>query len=56
MSRLYFLHDGNEMVRRRSQVPKGGVVEAWADAVAGGGTFWVGEDSKALLVPLARSR
>jgi len=49
MSRLYFLHDGNEMVRRRSQVPKGGVVEAWADAVAGGGTFWVGEDSKALL-------
>jgi len=49
MSRLYFLHDGNEMIRRRAQVPKGGVVEAWADAIAGGGTFWVGEESKALL-------
>jgi hypothetical protein len=49
MSRLYFLHDGNDMVRRRGQVPKGSVVEAWADMAVGGGTFWVGEDSKALL-------
>jgi hypothetical protein len=49
VSRLYFLHDGNEMVRRRSRVPKGSVVEAWADMAVGGGTFWVGEDSKALL-------
>jgi hypothetical protein len=43
------LHDGNEMVRRRAQVPKGSVVEAWADMAVGGGTFWVGEDSKSLL-------
>jgi hypothetical protein len=49
MSRLYFVHDGDEMVRRRSLVPKGCVVEAWADMAVGGGTFWVGEDSKALL-------
>jgi hypothetical protein len=49
MSRIYFLHDGNDMVRRRAQVPTGSVVEAWADVAVGGGTFWVGEDSKALL-------
>jgi hypothetical protein len=49
VSRLYFVHDGNEMVRRRARVPKGSVVEAWADMAVGGGTFWVGEDSKALL-------
>ena len=49
MSRIYFLHDGNDMVRRRAQVPKGWVVEAWADVAVGGGTFWVGEDAKALL-------
>ena len=49
MSRLYFLTDGGEMVRRRSQVPKGSVVEAWPDMAVGGGTFWVGEESKALL-------
>jgi hypothetical protein len=49
VSRLYFLHDGNEMVRRRAQVPRGAVVEAWADVAVGGGTFWVGEDSKTLL-------
>lgn len=48
MSRLYFLTDGDEMVRRRAQVPKGAVVEAWPDLV-GGGTYWVGEESKALL-------
>jgi hypothetical protein len=49
MSRLYFVPDGNEMVRRRSRVPKGSVVEAWPDIAVGGGTFWVGEESKALL-------
>jgi hypothetical protein len=48
MSRLYFMARGDEMVRRRALVPKGAVVEAWADLV-GGGTFWVGEDSKRLL-------
>lgn len=49
MSRLYFVLDGTEMVRRRARVPKGSVVEAWADAAVGGGTFWIGEDSKTLL-------
>jgi hypothetical protein len=39
---------GDEMVRRRALVPKGSVVEAWADLV-GGGAFWVGEESKRLL-------
>ena len=49
MGRLFFVHDGNEMVRRRAQVPRGSVVEAWPDLAVGGGTFWVGEDGKALL-------
>lgn len=49
MSRLYFVPDGDEMVRRRARVPKGLVVEAWPDLAVGGGTFWVGEESKALL-------
>src|ERR687891_1951958 len=49
MSRLYFLHDGNEMIRRRRQVPAGSVVEAWPDLAVGGAPFWGGEDSKALL-------
>jgi hypothetical protein len=48
MSRLYFMAGGDEMVRRRSLVTRGSVVEAWADLV-GGGTFWVGEESKRLL-------
>ena len=48
MSRLYFMAGGDEMVRRRSLVPRGSVVEAWADVV-GGGTYWVGEESKRLL-------
>jgi hypothetical protein len=48
MSRLYLMGDADEMVRRRSRVPKGSVVEAWAD-IAGGGMYWVGEDSRALL-------
>lgn len=48
MTRLYFMTDADEMVRRRAQLPKGSVVEAWPDLV-GGGTYWVGEESKALL-------
>src|SRR2546428_13977458 len=48
MGRLYFMPDGDEMVRRRARVPKGSVVEAWADR-RGGGAFWVGEESKRLL-------
>jgi hypothetical protein len=48
-ARLYFLPDGNEMVQRRAKVPKGAVVEAWPDLAVGDGTFWVGEESKALL-------
>ncbi|HET7343654.1 MAG TPA: hypothetical protein VFL90_19480 [Methylomirabilota bacterium] len=49
MPRLYFMTDGNEMVRRRARVPKGSIVEAWPDMVVRGGSFWVGEDSKTLL-------
>ena len=49
MSRLFFVLDGGEMVKRRAQVPKGSVVEAWPDMQVGGGTFWVGEESKSLL-------
>ena len=48
MTRLYCMPDGNDMVRRRARVPKGSVVEAWADR-NGGGAFWVGEDSRRLL-------
>jgi hypothetical protein len=48
MGRLSFLPDGDEMVRRRARVPKGSVVEAWADR-RGGGAFWVGDDSRRLL-------
>jgi len=48
MARLYCMPDGDEMVRRRSRVPKGSVVEAWADR-RGGGAFWVGEESRRLL-------
>ena len=48
MGRLYFMADGDEMVRRRARVPKGSVVEAWADR-RGGGAFWVGDESRRLL-------
>src|SRR5260370_1329209 len=48
MARLYFMADGDEMVRRRARVPKGSVVEAWADQ-RGGGAFWGGEESRRLL-------
>ena len=49
MSRIYLLHDGDEIVRRRARVPRGSVVEAWADLALGRGAFWVGEESKTLL-------
>jgi hypothetical protein len=49
VSRVYFLLDGDEMVRRRARAPRGSVVEAWTDMTVGGGAFWVGEESKALL-------
>jgi hypothetical protein len=48
VARLYFMSDGNEMVRRRALVARGSVVEAWADR-EGGGAFWVGEESRRLL-------
>jgi hypothetical protein len=48
MARLYFMADGDEMVRRRARVPRGSVVEAWADR-RGGGAFWVGDESRRLL-------
>src|SRR2546426_7997574 len=48
MGRLYFMADGDEMVRRRARIPKGSVVEAWADR-RGGSAFWVGEESRRLL-------
>src|SRR2546425_4092774 len=48
MARLYFMADGDEMLRRRARVPKGSVVEAWADR-RGGSAFWVGEESRRLL-------
>jgi len=41
--------DAADMVRRRARVPKGSVVEAWPDMAGERGTFWVGEESKALL-------
>src|SRR5260370_39222219 len=47
MARLYFMGDGDEMVRRRARVPKGSGGEAWADQ-RGGGACWVGEESKRL--------
>jgi hypothetical protein len=56
MSRLYFMTDGGEMVRRRALVPKGSIVEAWPDIAVGGGTFWVGEDSKTLLDAAGEAR
>ena len=41
--------DGREMVRRRGLLPPGAVIEAWPDLHVGGGSFWIGEDSKTLL-------
>ncbi|MBI2491168.1 MAG: hypothetical protein HYV94_03560 [Candidatus Rokubacteria bacterium] len=48
MSRLYLTAARDEIARRRALVPKGRVVEAWPD-LADGATFWLGEETKALL-------
>jgi len=48
VSRLYLVHGGDEIPRRRALLPAGSVVEAWVDLFAPG-LFWLGEQSKALL-------
>ena len=48
MSRLYLTTDKAELARRRTLIPKGQVVEAWADH-HDGGALWIGEETKALL-------
>jgi len=48
VSRLYLTTEKDEIARRRGLVPKGEVVEAWADLVEPG-ALWLGEASKALL-------
>lgn len=48
MSRLYLIHGGGEIPRRRALLKAGSVVEAWADLFTPG-HFWMGEESKALL-------
>ena len=48
MSRLYLVHGGDEIPRRRALLPAGSVAEAWADRFTPG-LFWMGEESKALL-------
>ena len=48
MSRLYLTTEKDEIARRRGLVPKGEVVEAWADLVEPG-ALWLGDASKALL-------
>ena len=45
---LYLVEGKDEVLRRRALVPKGQVVEAWADHQLAG-AFWVGEESKQLL-------
>ena len=45
---LYLVEGKDEVLRRRALVPKGQVVEAWADHQHPG-AFWLGEDSKRLL-------
>jgi len=45
---LYLVEGKDEVLRRRTQVPAGQVVEAWADHQSAG-AFWLGEESKRLL-------
>jgi hypothetical protein len=45
---LYLVEGKDEVVRRRALVPRGQVVEVWADHQHGG-AFWIGEESKRLL-------
>jgi hypothetical protein len=46
--RLHLVADGKEIARRRALVPKGRIVEAWADLHVPG-VFWLGDESKTLL-------
>jgi len=48
VSRLYLVAAGEEIARRRAQVPAGRVIEAWGDLYSPG-RFWLGEESKTLL-------
>jgi hypothetical protein len=48
VSRLYLTSAKDEIARRRALVPKGRVVEAWADH-HDGSACWIGEETKALL-------
>jgi len=48
VSRLYLTTDKAELARRRTLIPKGQVVEAWADH-HDGGALWIGEETKTLL-------
>jgi hypothetical protein len=45
---LYLVEGKDEVLRRRALVPRGQVVEAWAD-LQHAGAFWVGDESKRLL-------
>lgn len=48
MSRLFLIAGGDELVRRRSRLPAGSMIEAWADLYTPG-QVWLAEESKALL-------
>jgi hypothetical protein len=45
---LYLVEGKDEVLRRRALVPRGQVVEVWADH-RHGGAFWIGEESRRLL-------
>jgi len=48
VSRLYLTTEKDEIARRRALVPKGRVVEAWADH-HDGSACWIGDETKTLL-------
>jgi hypothetical protein len=48
VNELFLVAAGEEIVRRRAQLPVGSVVEAWADLYTPG-RFWLGGESKELL-------
>jgi tetratricopeptide (TPR) repeat protein len=48
MARLYLISGGLELGRRRPIVPRGRMLEAWADHYAAD-DYWIGEESKMLL-------
>jgi hypothetical protein len=45
---LYLVEGKDEVLRRRSRVPAGEVVEAWPDVLIPG-AYWLGEESRRLL-------